>query len=88
MIYPWGDTRRFNSYAGYFRRLFGCRVQKLSVDAGFTCPNRDGTIGKGGCTFCNNGAFTPSYCMSSKSVVQRVGVDTGVHRDGCRMTRR
>ena len=55
MTYPWGDTRRFNSYAGYFRRLFGCRVQKLSVDAGFTCPNRDGTIGEGGCTFCNNG---------------------------------
>ena len=54
MTYPWGDTRRFNSYAGYFRRLFGCRVQKLSVDAGFTCPNRDGTIGEGGCTFCNN----------------------------------
>lgn len=48
MTYPWGDTRRFNSYAGYFRRLFGCRVQKLSVDAGFTCPNRDGTIGEGG----------------------------------------
>ena len=47
MTYPWGDTRRFNSYAGYFRRLFGCRVQKLSVDAGFTCPNRDGTIGEG-----------------------------------------
>ena len=46
MTYPWGDTRRFNSYAGYFRRLFGCRVQKLSVDAGFTCPNRDGTIGE------------------------------------------
>lgn len=49
MTYPWGDTRRFNSYAGYFRRLFGCRVQKLSVDAGFTCPNRDGTIGERGC---------------------------------------
>ena len=51
MIYPWGDTRRFNSYAGYFRRMFGGRVQKLSVDAGFTCPNRDGTVGRGGCTF-------------------------------------
>ena len=54
-IYPWGDTRRFNSYAGYFRRLFGGRVQKLSVDAGFTCPNRDGTVGRGGCTFCASG---------------------------------
>ena len=62
MAYPWGDERRFNSYAGYFRRLFGDRVQKLSVDAGFTCPNRDGTVGTGGCTFCFNGAFSPSYC--------------------------
>ena len=62
MTYAWGDSRRYNSYAGYFRRLFGERVQKLSVDAGFTCPNRDGTIAEGGCTFCNNGAFTPSYC--------------------------
>ena len=43
-MYAWGDNRRFNSYSGYFRRMFGCRVQKLSVDAGFTCPNRDGTI--------------------------------------------
>lgn len=59
MAYPWGDTRRFNSYAGYFRRLFGGRVQKLSVDAGFTCPNRDGRIGRGGCTFCNNGPSRP-----------------------------
>ncbi len=48
MIYPWGDSRRFNSYAGYFRRTFGSRVQKLSVDAGFGCPNRDGTISTGG----------------------------------------
>ena len=53
MTYPWGDERRFNSYAGYFRRMFGGRVQKLSVDAGFTCPNRDGTLGVTGCTFCN-----------------------------------
>ena len=60
MVYPWGDTRRYNSYAGYFRRLFGERMQKISVDAGFTCPNRDGALATGGCTFCNNGAFTPS----------------------------
>ena len=88
MTYPWGDTRRFNSYAGYFRRLFGCRVQKLSVDAGFTCPNRDGTIGKGGCTFCNNGAFTPSYCMPSKSVGQQVAEGIEFHRNRYRTARR
>ncbi len=88
MIYPWGDTRRFNSYAGYFRRLFGCRVQKLSVDAGFTCPNRDGTIGKGGCTFCNNGAFTPSYCMPSKSVGQQIAEGIEFHRNRYRTAQR
>ena len=71
-MYPWGDQRRFNSYAAYFRRLFGGRVQKLSVNAGFTCPNRDGTVSTGGCTFCNNSAFTPSYCMPEKSVRQQL----------------
>ena len=80
MIYPWGDDRRFNSYAGYFRRTFGGRVQKLSVDAGFGCPNRDGTISTGGCTFCNNGAFTPSYCTPSKSVRQQIEEGIEFHR--------
>ena len=80
MIYAWGDSRRYNSYAGYFRRLFGERVQKLSVDAGFTCPNRDGSISEGGCTFCNNGAFTPSYCTPSKSVRQQIDEGIEFHR--------
>ena len=88
MIYPWGDERRFNSYAGYFRRLFGGRVQKLSVDAGFSCPNRDGTIGKGGCTFCDNGAFTPSYCMPSKSIRQQIDEGIEFHRNRYRTARR
>lgn len=79
MTYPWGDDRRFNSYAGYFRRLFGGRVQKLSVDAGFTCPNRDGTLGRGGCTFCDNGAFTPSYCRSAKSITQQIDEGIAFH---------
>lgn len=72
MTYPWGDERRFNSYSGYFRRLLGCRVQKVAVNAGFTCPNRDGTVGTGGCTFCNNGAFTPSYCMKGGEVAWQI----------------
>lgn len=75
-MYPWGDSRRYNSYAGHFRRLFGGRVQKLSVDAGFTCPNRDGTIAEGGCTFCVNGAFTPSYCSPAKSIGRQI--DEGI----------
>ena len=72
MKHLWGDERPFNSYAGYFRRTFGERVQKVAVNAGFTCPNRDGSISSGGCTFCNNGAFTPSYCQPSKSVTQQI----------------
>ena len=79
-IYPWGDTRPFNSYAGYFRRTFGGRVQKVAVNAGFTCPNRDGTVGTGGCTFCNNGAFTPSYCQPAKSVTQQIDEGIEFHR--------
>ena len=72
MNYPWGDERRWNSYAGYFRRRFGHRIQKLSIDAGFTCPNRDGSIATGGCTFCDNSAFTPSYCRRGLSVSRQI----------------
>lgn len=72
MIYPWGDNRRFNSYSNYFKREFGGRVQKLTIDAGFTCPNRDGTVATGGCTYCNNDAFNPSYCTPSKSITQQI----------------
>ncbi|MCK9450533.1 MAG: TIGR01212 family radical SAM protein [Bacteroidales bacterium] len=72
MIYPWGDSRRFNSYTTYFQRQFGGRVQKISLDAGFTCPNRDGTKGRGGCTYCINDAFNPSYCQPSKSITQQL----------------
>ncbi len=72
MPYPWKHNRRFNAYANYFRQHFGERVQKLSIDAGFTCPNRDGTVGIGGCTYCNNDAFNPSYCLPEKSVLQQI----------------
>jgi len=71
-MYPWGHHRRYNAYSNYFRKLFGERVQKLSIDAGFTCPNRDGSKGRGGCTYCNNNAFNPSYCQPEKSVEQQI----------------
>ena len=80
MAYPWGDDRRYNSYTGYFRRLFGFRVQKLSVHAGFTCPNRDGTLSSGGCTFCDNAAFSPSYCTPDKSVRRQLEEGIEFHR--------
>ena len=79
---PFGD-RRFNSYASYFHNLFGSRIQKISVDAGFTCPNRDGTLGTGGCTFCCNKAFNPSYCSPEKSIRQQIeeGIQFYQHRN-------
>jgi len=70
--FPWNHNRRFNAYAQYFKRHFGERVQKLSVDAGFTCPNRDGLVARGGCTYCNNESFNPSYCTPDKSVGQQI----------------
>lgn len=88
MAYLWGDDRPYNSYAGYFRRLFGERVQKLSVDAGFTCPNRDGNAGTGGCTFCINGAFTPSYCTPEKSISQQIEEGIEFHRNRYRSASR
>jgi radical SAM protein (TIGR01212 family) len=71
-MYPWGHDRRFNAYSNYFKKLFGERVQKLSIDAGFSCPNRDGSRKRGGCTYCNNDAFNPSYCHPAKSVEQQI----------------
>lgn len=70
--YPWGHQRPFNAYASFFRKYFGERVQKLSIDAGFSCPNRDGNKGKGGCTYCNNRAFNPSYCLPGKPIRQQL----------------
>ena len=80
MTYPWGDNRRFNSYSRYFAKQFGSRVQKISVDAGFSCPNRDGKISTGGCTFCSNEAFNPSYCRPEKSIRQQIEEGIEFHR--------
>ena len=60
--YLWGHGKRYNDFSTHFRSVFEGRVQKISVNAGFTCPNRDGTRGLGGCTYCNNKTFQPSYC--------------------------
>lgn len=78
--YRWGTARRYNSYADWFTGLFGGRVQKLSVNAGFTCPNRDGTLGYGGCTYCNNEAFIPGYCTPDKSVTEQIEQGIAFHR--------
>ena len=80
MTYPWGDNRRFNSYSRYFAKQFGSRVQKISVDAGFSCPNRDGKISTGGCSFCSNEAFNPSYCRPEKSIRKQIEEGIEFHR--------
>lgn len=80
MAYLWGHNRRFNAYGEYFRKHFGERVQKVSVDAGFTCPNRDGTVGSGGCTYCNNDAFNPSYCHPETSLSIQIQEGIDFHR--------
>lgn len=79
-MYYWGDDRRFNSYNSYFKREFGGRMQKISIDAGFSCPNRDGKISHGGCTFCRNDAFNPSYCRPEKSVKEQITEGIAFHR--------
>ena len=79
-VYPWGHHRRYNSYSEYFRRQFGTRVQKVTLDAGFTCPNRDGAKGTGGCTYCNNDAFNPSYCKPQKSITQQISEGVEFHQ--------
>ena len=88
MPYPWGDERRFNSYAAYFKRTFGSRMQKVTINAGFGCPNRDGSISWGGCTFCRNDAFTPSYCQSHKSITQQIEEGIEFHRRRYRTAQR
>ena len=78
--YIWGHHRRFNAYSNYFKRIFGERIQKVTIDAGFTCPNRDGKKGYGGCTYCNNDAFNPSYCVPGKSVRQQIEEGVEFHQ--------
>lgn len=70
--YLWEGNKRYNDFSGYFRRKFNYRVQKISIDAGFTCPNRDGSRGRGGCTYCNNQTFSPAYCHLEKSVTTQL----------------
>ena len=66
------NTPHYNDYGTWIRRQFPYRVQKISIDAGFTCPNRDGRISTGGCIYCDNRTFNPSYCQRRHSVTQQL----------------
>lgn len=80
------DGRRYNSYVGYFRRRYGARLQKVVIDAGFTCPNRDGFLSHGGCTFCDNAAFHPAYSCASKPIAEQIDEGVEFHRGRYRNT--
>ena len=84
--YGFPDGKRYNSFVGYFRRKYGERLQKIVLDAGFTCPNRDGKVGRGGCTYCDNAAFHPSYSTAGKSLRQQMDEGIGFHKVRYRTT--
>lgn len=81
-----GEGRRYNSFVGYFKKKYGERLQKIVLDAGFTCPNRDGKVGRGGCTYCDNAAFHPSYSTAGKSLHQQMDEGIGFHKVRYRTT--
>lgn len=81
------DGKRYNTFVGYYRRQYGERLQKLVIDAGFTCPNRDGTVGRGGCSFCDNAAFHPSYSTSGKSIAEQIDEGIEFHQVRYRNTK-
>ena len=62
------DSKHYNDYGTWIRSMFPFRVQKISINAGFSCPNRDGRIGQGGCIYCDNRTFNPAYCNSTSSI--------------------
>jgi radical SAM protein (TIGR01212 family) len=68
--------KRYNSFNTYLKNKYGQRVQKVTVDAGFTCPNRDGTVASGGCIYCNNDSFNPGYNDPTKSIRQQINEGT------------
>lgn len=78
--FPFADNKPYASMALHMRQMFGGRIQKISVNAGFSCPNRDESKGKGGCTYCNNEAFTPSYCTATKPIKQQIAEGIEFHR--------
>ena len=77
-------SSRYNAYGRFLREKFGCRVYKVSVDGGFSCPNRDGTISLGGCIYCNNDSFRPMNADKLKPIGEQIrqGIDYARKRFG------
>lgn len=70
--FSWGHAGRYNDFSSFFRKQFTGRVQKISVDGGFSCPNRDGSKDWRGCSYCNNKTFNPEYCRLEKSITDQI----------------
>ena len=85
-IYGFPEGKRYNSFVGYFKRKYGERLQKIVLDAGFTCPNRDGKVGRGGCTYCDNAAFHPAYSTAGKSLHRQMDEGIEFHKVRYRTT--
>jgi len=71
---------RFNPYGSFLRRRFGCRVSKVNVDGGFTCPNRDGSRGTGGCIYCDNSSFSPKGTEAVIPIEEQMAAGMAYHR--------
>ncbi len=65
-------TGMYREFGTWLKEQLGCKAQKISINAGFTCPNRDGRVGVNGCTYCNNQTFNPDYCKTDKSIRQQL----------------
>ena len=79
-MFDFAEGKRYNSFVGYFRKVYGERLQKIVLDAGFSCPNRDGTAGVGGCTYCDNAAFHPGYSTPGKTLRQQMDEGIEFHK--------
>ncbi len=66
------EEKHYNDFGSWIKKKLGCKVQKISIDAGLSCPNRDGTRGTGGCIFCDNRAFSPAYCRGGISIKEQI----------------
>lgn len=87
-IFAWGDARPLYTYTRYIQNHFGERVQKLAVDAGLSCPHRTHDRLAGGCTYCNNHAFNPSYCTPTKTILQQLQEGITFHANRYRRANR
>ncbi len=71
-LFLWGHSKPWNDYSSFCMRKYGFRVQKISVNAGFSCPNRDGSVGIGGCSYCSNISFSPFYCHHDTNIAGQI----------------